>query len=1201
MPSLLSSLQEGHQLGRTSFLGSCAAPRTQLTQRRARPRATRSDNRRRKAKKAPKARRDSRLRQPDSTRNISESNETQVAKRRSMGVKRRKGDPTAKPSTALPSLHIPIGMADDTRRESFRFSSHSGQAGKQDIVKTGFQVVGHLREGILQWFEMASTGGVPCVSVKEGRVFAPGHGFIDGSRVRLDGVKGCECLGSDTFLAMSCTDDHFTLGVDVELHVSSAHVLEDEDDDGMVSIVTSQPHLCDVSSSDDPQSVQVVLRGFGELDGLSFEAFAPGESELHLSDFFDCETQGKLSSLRERLLRHPLTGAEKILLPDRKVTEVGGTGGWVRPAPRCQPLIEVKACWRVTLELALKFLCKQMPSVVATPVVPAGLTVGHCGTPELVGRYTRIADALGSTAGSRFQKGCIHLAFEPSLGLWAITVETRADPTDDLHCSRQMVGERCLRWEGPQLLYVCFDPSPVGRWLPILGNEPAPQDIREKHEEHAEPESLARAIDGRLPSGLIACIFGQLLDSRNVSLGGYIDFSFFDSGVRGLSAKETAKELLALEESAGRIAAICRSCHTLVAEWRRLVPATLRRCLYGTLADNMEDVETSRVISLMTRADLTMSIQHASDFRNRMWGAVPWSIVVNHPVSEGLKLQAVLPALKAFVRELFQGVGLPVDRKSFSIVRTRKDEDSSREVEWIELLEEIGNRPAALRTKPLLLCDGATAELFLPNREHLLEGLPAATMLLCRALRARIIRSMHNVEFEVQEHQAGGKCFLHRYGISKNSPSSDSCESCRRSEVGAAALCSETRLGLFLEMDMGPPQIFELWISAFVQPFLAKQTDDPGRLEANPFGGIEISWQTPPAVRVIPSERAYVEEVIGLQHQSGILASIDGEDVHRKSRAHIVGLLEDFRGSIKVIPTDSVRAALWISAQEALLLSSGSHPDAESKEGSDWHKTEIQLHSIHPMACDLEVGDYVLSIDGTSGYWRIWAETGTGCDWCGGLLIAWTTPPVIRAATPEAQEVFHNPILPGDVLFTIDGKVVSELGRKPILERMASMDSLGLTKPAYYLHIQAIRKDAQKALLAEPDNSSESLDWIAGILIRWSSPAEVQEVLPDVREFYPSMSPGDRLQSVHGTDVGELERAEVLHLLAQSPKDAVGLDFEGCLSPPIREKVRADAKRALRRGKKRHKDKNLPEGYNWIAGVQILWSKPPRVLKAGIG
>eukprot|EP00439_Symbiodinium_sp_Y106_P025907 s975_g3.t1 len=358
---------------------------------------------------------------------------------------------------------------------------------------------------------------------------------------------------------------------------------------------------------------------------------------------------------------------------------------------------------------------------------------------------------------------------------------------------------------------------------------------------------------------------------------------------------------------------------------------------------------------------------------------------------------------------------------------------------------------------------------------------------------------------------------------------------------------------------------------------------------------------------------------IGFQHPTGILASIDGEDVHRKSRAHIVGLLEDFRGSIKVIPTDSFRAAMWISAQEALLRSSGSHPDAESKEGSDWHKTEVQLHSIHPMARDVEVGDYVVSIDGISvldmGRGEVLEQLADiaggmifesggglfpwkpGSDWCGGLLIAWTAPPVIRAATTGAQKVFPD-ILPGDVLSKIDGRVVWELERKRILEQMASMNGrLSFIKPVYYMHIQAIRKDAQKALQTEPDNSSESLDWIAGILIRWSSPAEVQEVLPDVREFYPALSPGSRLQSVYGTGVCEMERADVLHLLAQSPIHATELVFEPRLTKQIQEKLHADAEMALQRGKKRHKDENLPEGYNWIAGVQILWSKPPRVLQ----
>ena len=209
---------------------------------------------------------------------------------------------------------------------------------------------------------MASTCRVACVSVKDGRVFAPGHGLIAGCRVALDDVRGCEHLKGETFLAtgaivcnhvtclgvlkpskeqtcscllvpqtmvqaMSCSDDHFTLGVDVELQVSSAEVVEDED--GVVSVVTSQPHLCDVRDPPD-ESLHVVLRGFGELDAVSFEAYAVGDSELHLVDFFyssdfGWENQGKVSVLQDWLSRHPLTGAERILLPDRAVTDVTGT------------------------------------------------------------------------------------------------------------------------------------------------------------------------------------------------------------------------------------------------------------------------------------------------------------------------------------------------------------------------------------------------------------------------------------------------------------------------------------------------------------------------------------------------------------------------------------------------------------------------------------------------------------------------------------------------------------------------------------------------------------------------------------------------------------------------------------------------------------------------------------------------------------
>ena len=80
---------------------------------------------------------------------------------------------------------------------------------------------------------------------------------------------------------------------------------------------------------------------------------------------------------------------------------------------------------------------------------------------------------------------------------------------------------------------------------------------------------------------------------------------------------------------------------------------------------------------------------------------------------------------------------------------------------------------------------------------------------------------MYDVQWEACQLSAGEKCVLHR--VSKDS-SNDLCESCQRLKVGASALCSDTTLGFMLEMP-DTRQIFELSISAFVHPFMAKQTD----------------------------------------------------------------------------------------------------------------------------------------------------------------------------------------------------------------------------------------------------------------------------------------------------------------------------------------------------------------------------------------
>ena len=55
------------------------------------------------------------------------------------------------------------------------------------------------------------------------------------------------------------------------------------------------------------------------------------------------------------------------------------------------------------------------------------------------------------------------------------------------------------------------------------------------------------------------------------------------------------------------------------------------------------------------------------------------------------------------------------------------------------------------------------------------------------------------------------------------------------------------------------------------------------------------------------------------------------------------------------------------------------------------------------------------------------AESGKGCDWIGGILLAWTSPPVVRDVKPEVQKHFPQPISPGDILCQIDGKHVRGL------------------------------------------------------------------------------------------------------------------------------------------------------------------------------
>ncbi|CAE7321405.1 unnamed protein product [Symbiodinium natans] len=398
------------------------------------------------------------------------------------------------------------------------------------------------------------------------------------------------------------------------------------------------------------------------------------------------------------------------------------------------------------------------------------------------------------------------------------------------------------------------------------------------------------------------------------------------------------------------------------------------------------------------------------------------------------------------------------------------------------------------------------------------------------------------------------------------------------------------------------------------------------------FGGIEISWESTPATcSILPDAQKFLR----LREQTGILAAIDGEDVHRKSRTEVLKLFAKFQGSIEVLPPESIFASMWLSAHQA--LEGESLPDLECAEGSDWLAgmrlawtkppvvRELSAESMRHFP-GLTVGDHLLEVDGTEvpgltrgqilelladlkgdmrllpkGSFRLWliqkdarkalqsgpeedpeSQGSGGCDWCGGILIAWAAPPFVRDITPEAHAAFSEPVHPGDVLTQVDDADVRGMGRKATLELLAAMkQSITFMAASRHRFMQSV------ALRAPEDEES----WIGGLLIHWTSPPVVKEVYPEFQGFYEQpVSQGDRLASVHGTDVEGMDRAAILGLLSIYP-ESFSLRF---LTAHLL-RMHEDAAMALERGKKRHP--KFREGHNWIGGVQLLWTIPPQVLQ----
>ncbi|CAE7779806.1 unnamed protein product [Symbiodinium sp. CCMP2592] len=421
------------------------------------------------------------------------------------------------------------------------------------------------------------------------------------------------------------------------------------------------------------------------------------------------------------------------------------------------------------------------------------------------------------------------------------------------------------------------------------------------------------------------------------------------------------------------------------------------------------------------------------------------------------------------------------------------------------------------------------------------------------------------------------------------------------------------------------------------------EADEQCRKGSNWIGGIQLAWTSPPTVRKVES---HVQEHFPRPIKPGhTLSEIDGSPVDGRSRREILGFLRKFKGSLGFkggsgLSQKSHKEAIRESAKEA--LRSGPEEDSQHPaEGQNWIwgfllawtsppvvrdvKPEVQEHFPSP----INPGDFLHQVDGKrvenmsrtevlkllqkySG--RIGfrsgqdddfrksaqealhsgpqedAESGKGCDWIGGILLAWTSPPVVRDVKPGMQRHFEKPIAAGDILHAVDGTRVQGLSRRQILQLLEQHKGSLCFKNGDDMD-DMIRTSAREAARSGPQEDAESgkgCDWIGGILLAWTSPPVVRDVKPEVQKHFPKpISAGDVLRQVDGKLVGNMTRAEILGLFQ---------DFRGSLGfrgADMDEDVRVSAQKALEHGPEA--DEQSGKGQNWIGGILLAWTSPPVV------
>ena len=671
-----------------------------------------------------------------------------------------------------------------------------------------------------------------------GRLTIPGHWLIDGARVlwRSDQHQGIYFV--DNF-----PQDSHTLRL-VSESIICVTAIEQTGLD-IVRVIASVAHgLENTVSWDDSEVKNVSLQNFGALSGTYVHAMPISSHDLLL--------RSSDHAFVSRMLSYELHGDEAILLPDRcliKEALIGDGGGTLRLIPRLPPRSEVERAWRSALSNT--FPGGMPPNVV--PSEPRDLVIGSCGTAACIGTYQR-ANVKGEHLVA-YTLGCTSITFEPCLGHWVLTAPLRRPPRRSYREDKEKVQSR---WEAPQLLYVCLDGDPSGRWLAVLGEDPAPSAV-EVFVTRPKDSSLLRFATigtslitqpGPLSVELIFELLAMLTDFGSATWRTFVDQSFTDNrGPRGLSVGTVSQRIFEVMADACQIACVNRAMHAGIVAWMSSWPSGLRQALQvHHPGGSSVSLATIMLLARLARRGpgnlLTVTKDPA--FSERKWGAALEQIDLVHIIPGGqdvdnlwsFRHSQIGPAFFDFARFLFSGIEASWVERSESLRYSEcmlgrdSTENLMAHEERTRFLQVAWWRPEPLRGRTLLLCDGSSGRLCTFDGEDLFGGRLSAALTRLRTQLSGVLPGLGSQHINLDEVHAGWRvsgekgghwrtCLEHSFwGRRRN------CIRCKmRDTRGWESLAATCTFVIAIDLPEVGRHDFQIEILAPVVPFVVLSTD----------------------------------------------------------------------------------------------------------------------------------------------------------------------------------------------------------------------------------------------------------------------------------------------------------------------------------------------------------------------------------------